>query len=440
MMTHEHYVAFVSRAVALLLIAFANSGRATPSTAPDQSPAVNAKHPEIIKVDGRDLQRVLDAAPPYSFVLCNRNQPLTLSAPVTIRKPLTLQGLNAQLPKGLSKTPLLVVEAEGVAITDFELTGNGDSIPQKDRCALLIIRAGGFRVERGVFVNSSKDGVMIDGPSVEGRDIVGGIVRDIVGRGCIRDVVSIGGGGVHGHRIRNVLVDNVRGYDSSKRGAVEVSDGTDNITVRKVYAEKSLYAVDIQDHSKPGEVNSNVVVEDVYALDCTHAVRAVNQPLGHSNLTLRDITAQRCNAPLKISNTSNVTLQNVRILDHPAGKPPISISDCNGVSIRDIAVRNSIHPGPALLIENCNDTLIDGLILQTGTSALSSGVCFRAAGDETFSGLRIHHVRAQNVTSAGILLERSGKADLTDYIISGNLARVLDRIQGQHAVVADNLQ
>jgi hypothetical protein len=440
MRTHEHYVAFVSRAVALLLIAFANSGCATPSTAPDRSPTVNAKHPEIIKVDGRDLQRVLDAAPPYSFVLCNRNQPLTLSTPVTIRKPLTLQGFNAQLPKGLIKTPLLVVEAEGVAITDFELTGNGNSIPQKDRCALLVIRAGGFRVERGVFVNSSKDGVMIDGPSVEGRDIVGGTVRDIVGRGCIRDVVSIGGGGVHGHRIRNVLVDNVRGYDSSKRGAVEVSDGTDNITVRKVYAEKSVYAVDIQDHSKPGEINSNVVVEDVFALDCTHAIRTANQPLGHSNLTLRDITAQRCNTPLKISNTSNVTLQNVRILDHPAGKPPISISDCDGVSIRDIAVGNSIHPGPALLIENCNDTLIDGLILQTGTSALSSGVCFRAARDETFSGLRIHHVRAQNVTSAGILLERSGKAELTDYIISDNLARVLDRIQGQHAVVADNLQ
>ena len=440
MRTHEHYVAFVLRAVALLLIAFANSGCATLSTRPDESPTVNAKHPRIIKVNGRDLQKVLDSAPPNSFVICNRNQPLILSTPLTIRKPITLQGLNAQLPKGLGKTPLLVVEAESVAITDFEMTGNGDSVPQKDRCALLLIRAGGFRVERGVFVNSSKDGVMIDGPSVEGRDIVGGIVRDIVGRGCIRDVVSIGGGGVHGHRIRNVLVDNVRGYDSSKRGAVEVSDGTDNITVRKVYAEKSVYAVDIQDHSKPGETNSNVVVEDVYALDCTHAIRTANRPLGHSNLTLRDVTAQRCNAPLKISNTSNVTLQNVRILDHPAGKPPISISDCNGVSIRNIAVRNSIHPGPALLIENCNDTLIEDLILQTGTSTLSSGVCFRAARDATFSGLRIHHVKAQNVTSAGILLERSGKAELTDYIISDNLAQVLDRIQGQHAVVVDNLR
>ncbi len=440
MRTHEQYVAFMLHAVALFLIAFANSGCTTLSKRSDESPTVNAKHPMIIEVNGRDLQKVLDSAPPNSFVICNRNQPLILSTPLTIRKPITLQGLNAQLPKGLGKTPLLVVEAESVAITDFEMTGNGDSVPQKDRCALLLIRGGGFRVERGVFVNSSKDGVMIDGPSVEGRDIVGGIVRDIVGRGCIRDVVSISGGGVHGHRIRNVLVNNIRGYDSSKRGAVEVSDGTDNITVRKVYAEKSVYAVDIQDHSKPGEINSNVVVEDVYAIDCTHAIRTANRLLGHSNLTLHDITAQSCNAPIQISNTSNVTLQNVRVLDHPAGKPPISISDCNGVSIRDIAVRNSVHFGPALLIENCNDAFIDGLTLQTGTKTLSSGVCFLAAGYATLSGLRIHHIKAQNVTSAGILLERLGKAELTDYIISDNFAQVLDRIQGQRAVITDNLQ
>jgi hypothetical protein len=440
MRTREQYVAFVLRAIALLLIAFANSGCTTLSKRPDENPIINAKHPMIIEVNGRDLQKILDSAPPNSLVICNRNQTLILSTPLTIQKPITLQGLNAQLPKSLGNTPLLVVEAENVAITDFELTGNGDSVPQKDRCSLLLIRAGGFRIERGVFVNSSKDGVMIDGPSVEERDIVGGIVRDIVGLGCIRDVVSISGGGVHGHRIRNVLVDNIRVYDSSKRGAVEVSDGTDNITVRKVYAETSRYAVDIQDHSKPGEINSNVVVEDVFAIDCTHAIRTANRPLGHSNLTLLDITAQHCNAPLQISNTSTVTLQNVRIFDHPAGKPPISISDCNGVSVRDVAIRNSIHPGTALLIENCNDTFIDGLILQTGTSTLSSGICFRAGGDATFSGLHIHHISAQNVTSSGILLERSGRADLTDYIISDNLARVLDRIQGQRAVITNNLQ
>jgi hypothetical protein len=281
---------------------------------------------------------------------------------------------------------------------------------------------------------------MVDGPEVTDKDIVGGVVRDIVGHRCIRDVVSLGGGGVNGHVIRNVLVDNVRGYDSRLRGAVEVSDGSDNITVRKVYAERSLYAIDVQDHSKRLEINSNVLIEDVFAADCTHAIRTDNHPHGHSNLTMRDITAQRCTAPLKISNTSNVTLENVRILDHSSGKPPVSISNCDGVRVRNLAVKNATNDGPALLIENCNDTVIDGVSLQAGTSALSSGVCFRANKDKTLSGLRIQNVNARNVTTAGILLEQKGKATVTDYSISDNFAEVLDRIKGERGVIVGNLR
>jgi hypothetical protein len=63
--------------------------------------------------------------------------------------------------------------------------------------------------------------------------------------------VSISGSGGHGRRIRNVLVENVRCYESALRGAVEVSDGTDNITVRKIYAESAVYAIDVHIHSRP---------------------------------------------------------------------------------------------------------------------------------------------------------------------------------------------
>lgn len=401
-------------------------------------PSPLAPLPRVVPADPADavaMQDILDAAPPHSTVACNRNHTLILAAPVTIRKPLTLQGLNAKLPVGLSNSPLVVVEAEGVAITDFELTGNSDSVNQKDRCALLIVRAGNFRVERGLFVDSSKDGLMVDGPSVTNRDIVGGIVRDIVGRGCVRDVVSLGGGGLHGHRIRHVLVDNVRGYESRLRGAVEVSDGTDHITVRRVYAEKCVYALDVQDHRKPQEINSNVVIEDVYAVDCTHAIRTDNRANGHANLTMRDITAERCKAPLRLSNTRHLTLENVRILDHPAGQPALAISHCDGVVVRDIAIRESQHTGPAVLLENCNETLLDGLTITAATNTFASGVCFRASKKQTLSGLRVHHVSARDVATAGILLESSGQATLTDYLISDNLASVVDRIQGERGVV-----
>src|SRR6185503_14559322 len=110
-----------------------------------------------------DLQKMIDAAKSNSVVQCDPNQQWTLSTPVKIQKPLTLLGLHARLPEKLGSTPLLIVEAKGVTVADFELVGNADSVPQKDRSPLLIIAAGDFRVERGHFINSSKDGVMIDG-------------------------------------------------------------------------------------------------------------------------------------------------------------------------------------------------------------------------------------------------------------------------------------
>ena len=72
---------------------------------------------------------------------------------------------------------------------------------------------------------------------------------------------------------------------------------------------------------------------------------------------------------------------------------------------------------------------------------LESAICFRLTRQETFSGLRISNVSARDVTEAGIVLEATGKqkGTLTDYLVTGNLATVQDRIQGQHAVVTNNL-
>jgi hypothetical protein len=391
-------------------------------------------------VSGRDLQAVIDAAAPHSVVRCDPNQCLTLSAPLTIRQPLTLVGLHARLPERLGNSPLVVVEAKGVAVTDFELAGNADSVPQKERAPLLVIHAGEFRVEGGRLFNSAKDGIMIDGDGSKGEDLVGGVVRDIVGRGNVRDTVSISGSDGHGRRIRNLLVDNVRCYGSALRGAVEVSDGTDNITVRKVYAEDSVYAIDVQDHKKPGQSNRHVLVEDVYALRCKHAIRTANSRQGHAELTVRDLTAQQCTNPVQIAHTANVTLNNVRVLDHSSGKPPLQLQDCHGLSVRDVVVENAFVRGPALLIENCDEILVDGFSLRGSTNQLASGVCVRITSKETYAGLTVRNVSARGVSEAGIVLEITGRATgtLTDYLVTGNLASVLDRIQGLRGRVQDN--
>ncbi len=404
-------------------------------------PALAETGADLVQVNGRDLQQVVDAAPSNAMVRCDPNQLLTLSVPLTIRKPLTLVGLNARLPEKLGNTPLVIVEAKGVAVTDFVLAGNAGSVPQKERAPLLVIHAGDFRVERGCFNNSSKDGVMIDGDGSKDGDLVGGVVRDIVGRGVVRDVVSISGSDGHGRRIRNVLVDNIRGYGSALRGAVEVSDGTDNITVRKVYAEESVYAVDVQDHKRPEQSNRNVVIEDVFAWRCKHAIRTANSPRGHANLTVRDLTARECTQPVQISHTANVILSNVRILDSQNKKPPVCLQDCGGVSVRDVLLENVVVNGPALLLEDCAEVLVDGFTSSGQTNNLTSGVCFRITQQGAFAGLRISNVSVRDATEAGIVLETAGKqkGTLTDYLISGNLSRVLDRIQGQRGVVINNL-
>jgi hypothetical protein len=394
---------------------------------------------DILYAGARDLQHVIDAAPSNAVVRCDPNRVMTMSAPITIRKPLTVVGLHARLPEKLGNTSLVIVEAKGVSVTDFELTGNADSVPQSERSPLLIIHAGEFRVERGSFLNSSKDGVMIDGDGSTNEDLVGGVVRDIVGRGVVRDTVSISGSSGTGRRIRNVLVDNIRCYNSRLRGAVEVSDGADNITVRKVYAEDAVYAIDVQDHNKPDQANRNVVIEDIYAMRCKHALRTANTRKGHANLTIRDITAQQCEIPIQISHTANVNLSNVRVLDHISGKPPIEIDNCRGVSVRDVVVENAVVKGPALLLQNCDDTIVDGFSLRGQSNAINTAVCFRITRSESFSGLRISNVSARSVKESGIVLENKKNGSLTDYSITGNFATVVDEIKGERASITNNL-
>jgi len=55
--------------------------------------------------------------------------------------------------------------------------------------------------------------------------------------------------------------------------------------------------------------------------------------------------------------------------------------------------------------------------------------------------LDVSKVFAPDLTDAGIVLEATGKKKgmLADYIISGNLTRVQNRIRGQRAIIVNNL-
>jgi hypothetical protein len=294
-----------------------------------------------------DLQAVLDRAPPHATVVCELEHPLEITKTLHIARPLTLKGLKATLPKDLRATPILVVDAPHVRITEADLRGNYKTIGSgRGRVPLIHIRNGPFQVDACTFRGASKDGVMIT-PAADGGDIVGGVVRDIEAFGIGRDAVSIAGGN-RGQRVVNVAVENVRLSMGHKRGAVEVSDGTDNITVRNVYAEKAVYAIDIQDHGRGSAPNRNIVIEKVEAVNCKHVVRMANSARGHANLVLRDLVARRCQLPVELSHTRNVVLDGVRVLEGSGVKPAIQISNCHGVLCRNLTIEGLDNAAQAI--------------------------------------------------------------------------------------------
>ncbi len=293
------------------------------------------------------LQAVLDKAPSHSTVMCQLERPLEVTKSLRITTPLTLKGLKATLPKDLRGTPILLVDAPHVRITEADLQGNYKTIGSgRGRVPLIHVLKGPFQVDGCTFRDASKDGVMIT-PAADGGDIVGGVVRDIEAFGIGRDAVSIAGGN-RGQRVVNVSVENVRLSVGHKRGAVEVSDGTDNITVRNVYAEKAVYAIDIQDHGRGSAPNRNIVIEKVEAVNCKHVVRMANSDRGHANLVLRDLVARRCQLPVELSHTRNVVLDGVRVLERSGAKPAIQISHCHGVVCRNLTIEGLDNAAEAI--------------------------------------------------------------------------------------------
>lgn len=408
------------------------------NTKVQRSDSSKVKSP-LIYFEGTNIQNAVDSAQPFSTIIFNRNEQLLISSPILVKKPLILIGLNAFLPDSLGKTSILDIFSENVSVTDFALTGNANTVSQNDRAALINIYAGSFRIERGVFNNSSKDGVKIS-PEQDSNGITGGVIRDIVGRGCVRDVVSISGTNGENHAcVKNILVENIRGYNSLLRGPVEVSDGSENITVRNIYAENCIYAVDWQDHNSKSEINRNVVINNVYALNCRYAIRNAVHDFGHSYLTITDITAENCEEPIKLLNTSQVFVQNIRIIGQNGNKIPFFAGNCHGLTVKNVTIENTNSSLEGIRLENCDEVLIDGITFLGNSTNFSSLVMYNISENKIFNNLRILNVCVENVSTAGITLEKENNATLENYIVSGNTAKIDDRINGKNAIISNNI-
>ena len=396
-----------------------------------------------IGVDASALQREIDRAPPHSVLMADPAQLVEIGETIRIDKPLTLVGLNMRLKPGLAKTPILEVLAEHVRIRDFVLAGNGDSVEQADRAPLIVVRRGRFRIENGQTNNSAKDGVMIT-PVPEYGDIEHGVIRNLTARDTIRDVVSIGGRGHEGLYVRHLVVQNIRSYGSMLRGPVEVSDGSEHVTVRDVYAESSMYGVDVQDHSRPGMVNRHIVIDGVQVKDCVTAIRTANRDFGHDGLTIRNVTGDDFRSegqwsPVHVRNTRNVLIENVRLAGGPQDRPWVYVQNSDNVTVRNVTLVEAGTDGSALVVEDADNALVDNVVF-TGEKQPKRGVEYRISSDEAFGGLRIRNVVALEAKEAGIVVESPSQAGRLDsYAITDNIATVEVRAASARGIVERNL-
>ncbi len=397
----------------------------------------------VIQVDAGTLQQAVDQAPPHAVLVADRDRQVEVSKTVRIDKPLTLAGLNMRLKPGLAKTPILEVVSEQVSIRDFTLEGNGDSVTQAERAPLIVVRRGRFTIENGRTDNSAKDGVMIT-PVAEFGNIEHGVIRNLTARNTIRDVVSIGGRGDEGLYVRHLVVENIRSYGSKLRGPVEISDGSEHITVRDIYAESSFYGVDVQDHGREGMINRQIVIDGVQVKDCVTAIRTANRDFGHDGLTILNVTGTDFRpsdswSPLHVRNTSNVLIENVRIQGGPADAPWVLIENVDNVSIRNLTLVDANHDGAAVVVEDADNALLDNIVFA-GNQQPARGVEYRVRSNERFGGLRIRNVVAPGAREAGITLRNlSDSGALDSYAITDNMATVKADLDAAKRVVEGNL-
>lgn len=325
--------------VLLLSLVFSLTAVLAPAAAPMES---------CYAGDGSDLQAVVDALPDGAVLRFQPERLLTLTQAVVLRRPVTLIGLRARLPDELGGVSLVEVRGEGVRLFDLDLQGNYRTVPQSARAPLVYVTRGGFIIERVRLREASKEGINV---TAEDQDVVGGLIRDIRGEDIGRDCVGLSGGN-GGLKVRNVVIEHVVVRTSHLRGAVEVSDGTANIVVRGIEVSDAMYAVDIQDHRGTSAANTNILVENVRAVDSRYLIRTDNSPRGHAGLVLRNIEGTRIAYPLALSHTANVLVDNV-VFREPLGwgdgepAEALSLANCQNVQISRLRIEG--HAGPPVV-------------------------------------------------------------------------------------------
>ncbi len=214
-----------------------------------------------------------------------------------------------------------------------------------------------------------KHGIVVR--SMDG-DAEHGIISNIVSRNIRRDGISLTGYGVLGFFNRNILIENITAYGSNDRGAVEISDGNEQITVRNIDAVNCRYGVEIQDHKREGQINRGILIEGVAVTNTMSAINCNLSDYGHGNITLRDISGENWprrseyrfsdRSPVDIRNADQVIVENVQIRGNQDSFG-LSLRDSDTVMMRNVLIENRGDSGyPMIQTIDVSGFQLDGVI------------------------------------------------------------------------------
>ncbi|KAJ8903138.1 hypothetical protein NDN08_004250 [Rhodosorus marinus] len=313
------------------------------------------------------------------------------------RDDITIRGLRARVRDGYPE-PILNVTGDRFVMTDFELTGNADSILDGLRETLVYLHGNDFDIRRGKVSLASRDAIGIQpvwfSPN---KRIDRGRVSDIVGYRNSRETVSLGNfplldfdTGDYGTEeerktvyVSNVHLENIRAYGSELKGALEVSDGVEDIVVKNIYAEDCRYGIAIQDHGvSEYESNNRVSVSNLIVFDSDFAVLSQTNPIPHSDISFKRVLATDCTRGLRMRHIARLRMDDVRVLESGGyflvqrGRSLNEFEDCPSLRIRDLLISGG--GAQAVAIQQSSGVSLTGISLaeEPKVSKFDVGVQF----------------------------------------------------------------
>mmetsp|Transcript_22252 Transcript_22252/g.89831 ORF Transcript_22252/g.89831 Transcript_22252/m.89831 type:complete len:410 (-) Transcript_22252:269-1498(-) len=270
---------------------------------------------------------------------------------VVVGKPMKLSDISVTVVPGAAINAIRIM-ADGVTIENLNAVGNLGTVDPSERAALLEIKGSNFLIDGANFYNSSRDGIECRANNTEQAvPVRNGIIRNIYGNGNRSDTVKISTGNLGLTKTYNITVENVVAENcpitasngntsgTAQYGAVEVTDGSQEITVKNVQAYNCRYGMVIQDHGNPDQVNHNIWASNISAEDSVYAVVTELNDFGHSNVTVANVTATRVQNPVYMFYLTNVTFSDVTIVNSTTTSSTVALDNVNNFSLEKVRVK-----------------------------------------------------------------------------------------------------